>query len=140
MGVGVILGIDPGENHNGLAWFDDGVVVRVEEWTPEVVYDYLEKATGVEKVALESYHLFPWLLQQQGFSEVKTAQTIGVIRYICSRKRIMVIMQPASIKKPTFARMRARGVKLVGTGQHIKDAQAHAYHLINNPGPRQRKR
>lgn len=69
-------------------------------------------------------------MQEQGFSQLKTIETIGVIRYLCARQGIQIIEQPASIKKVTEGHMRARGVPFAPGDRHAKDAQLHGLHYI----------
>lgn len=92
------------------------------------------KPTRPVEVIIEEYRLYPDLLQQQGYSKVQTVEVIGVIRYLCGLAGVEMIEQGASIKKPAFAVMKARGFEWPkGLDQHAKDAVAHGYYRIHHP-------
>lgn len=131
------VAIDPGELHCGVAIFQGATLKVTHTWSPPRLFDWLESAK-VDRVVCEGYWLYPWLLQEQGFSEVLTAQTIGVIKYICGKRRIRYHQQKATIKKPTAAIMKRSGVKLPGRtkgGIHENDAVLHGYrYLLDEEG------
>lgn len=111
----LIAAIDPGEVWCGLAVLDlsrtprpriPGVVdqsskgkmrlLRAETLPPGRLYRELETlAPRLAAVVLERYALYPWLLKEQGFSEVETAQCVGVVCYICSKIDLPVYKQDA---------------------------------------------
>lgn len=134
--TGLVIGIDPGEVHNGvcvLGCRDGEWSLRdAAEYSVEGLFTYVEAVRPADTVALEEYRLYPWLLQQQGFSEVLTVETIGVVKYICRLRGTTVHKQPATIKKPTFAVMEYFGLGPTGKNQHIRDAEAHAWHYVLN--------
>lgn len=135
-----VLSIDPGELHCGVAWSQGPEVVKTVTWAPAMLFDYLEGyVDGTQRkpevLVYESYHLYPWLLQEQGFSEVLTAQHIGVIRYLAAKARIHIKPQPASIKKPTRAQCARRKIEVPGATTHERDAALHGiYHHFNPKG------
>lgn len=63
---------------------------------------------------------------------MKTSECIGVLKYICDRAGVSWVQQPASIQKPTEARMKAQGVRLVsrGHGPHAKSAELHGLYRV----------
>lgn len=132
------LAIDPGEVHCGIAVFKSGRAAwstcTVDQPTLfDTVRDALvRRATDV--VVCEEYRLYPWLLQQQGFSPVTTVEAIGVVRYLCVQHAMRFVLQPATIKKPTFGIIKKRGIALIGKTQHERDAEAHAWHFYLNGG------
>lgn len=122
------LAIDPGEVHCGI-YVEQGQYPTTATLDPINLADWLTTYLEVPAVlVLEEFRLYPWKMQEQGYSQLKTVETIGVIRHICRRTGTRLVEQSATIKKPTFAVMNARGVKLVGRNQHEKDAQAHMYY------------
>ena len=128
----MILAIDPGERHCGTAYghsYCEGVQEYDQPGLFDLVERWIEKG-ALDLIVLEEYRLYPWKLQEQGFSEVRTVEAIGVIKYLAERGGVPVIMQPALIKKPTAARMKAAGVKLLsrGRGPHCRDAELHLYY------------
>jgi hypothetical protein len=133
-----LLSIDPGEVHCGIAiWLDD-TCIQVEEYLPEVLWENMEfwLLNGVlDVVVIEGYWLYPWLLKEQGFSEVRTVETIGVARFLCKKYGVPIAVQKATIKIPTRAQMRARGVEnlatVEGKGGHCADAVLHGFYYIS---------
>lgn len=118
-----ILGIDPGARHNGVVLFDDEVMRWSEELKPYELYVRVSGiANSLDTCVMEEFRLYPWLMGEQGFSALETVEVIGVVKYICNMKGVSVVMQPASIKKPTQARMRGR---LASKNPHARDAELH---------------
>lgn len=145
------LALDPGEKHTGWALFEDDAddwnLVASGEWGPNEAIREIEewvfprdRTTGeitkpdLDYVVIEEFRLYPWKSQEQGFSEMLTCQMIGVIKYICNKAKMPFKEQGASIKKPTRAICKAKGVRrLTGTGNHAADAQLHGwYHILKD--------
>jgi hypothetical protein len=136
-----IIALDPGEKHCGFAQFGYGTPNPSPQWHMNVTYELspgemfhlLEtcKVPGT-LVVFEEYRLYPWLLQEQGYSEVPTAERIGVIKYLCDKRRLAREQQSASIKKPTAGVMRVLGIEQTGPNQHCRDAEMHGWHFILN--------
>jgi hypothetical protein len=138
-----VLGIDPGDLHCGIAYLSGPDTQWVKEVDQGGLFRLLERSGRSLKdrdvtVVCESFMLYPWMLQQQGFSEMLTAQAIGVIKYLCARMAIPLVFQPASIQKPTEGQARARGIELQSvkqrTGPHCKSAELHALYRILKEG------
>lgn len=111
-----IAAIDPGESWCGLALFElvphstsrpmsgcidssaRGRIRLVEAVTlpPPEAYRWLEREVPyLHHVVLENYRLYPWLAREQGYSELLTAQCVGVVRYIASKADMPVTLQDA---------------------------------------------
>lgn len=129
-----LIAIDPGEKHNGIAELvnsDGWVLTSLLTLDQEGVADRLEdQALTRVLVVIEEYRLYPWLLQQQGYSAVKTVEMIGVVRHICRRREWRLVEQPATIKKPAAGWMQRKGIDHQGKNQHERDAEMHAYHYL----------
>lgn len=128
-----LIAVDPGERHCGVAtWNDQPTDPHCFTWEPAELFGHIEQWLNVWKptVVVESFHLYPWLMDQQAYSDLKTVETIGVVRYLCGKFGAQLVEQNATIKKPTFAQLSARGIQLVGKNQHEKDAEAHGWHYI----------
>jgi len=108
----------------------------VSELTPERLFVAIEQGyQRIRTVVIESFRLYPGV--DQRWSSLKTVEVIGVVRYLCDRFEIGLIEQNASIKRPTFKIMAARGIELrskaESKGQHCADAEAHGWHYLNKP-------
>jgi hypothetical protein len=111
----LVLAVDPGETWCGLAYFRlfpggssfksgyldrsaKGQIVLQDAVThsPERLYRALEEALPqAHHVVLERYSLYPWLAREQGYSELLTAQCVGVVRYLSSRADVPLTQQDA---------------------------------------------
>lgn len=127
-----VIALDPGDNNTGVARTGKPGLVSVQTWFG---YDAtvrelraLMHAGLVDTVVCEEYRLYPWLAQQQGYSDFPTVQLIGAIRLICNDYGIERVMQPATIKEPAFKICARRGIEVPGKNQHEKDAFVHLYH------------
>jgi hypothetical protein len=137
VGFLIRFAIDPGDTHVGLAWFEDGECAWAQEKTPADFLLWLEsqminnfvKAYRTE-IVCEEFRLYPWRMQEQGFSQMRTAELIGAIRWIT--RGYDLIMQPASVKKVVVAQAKERGYtwKSRGHGGHAKDAESHGLYRI----------
>jgi len=138
-----VLAIDPGEVHCGMAWFAADECVAVEEMKPEDCVDavahWLQETTA-RALVIEEFRLYPWKAQQQSFSIMGTCEVIGQLKlaHRWHAGQVKLYIQPASIKEPTRAIMRARGIpmlaKLSKSGLHCLDAETHGYHHIHKKG------
>lgn len=102
-----LAAVDPGESWAGLAEFDlaplggcligDGFVdqsrrgkirlMRCRTLRPRDLYGELDRlAPLLHAVVLERYQLYPWMAREQGFSELLTAQCVGVVTDIAVRR------------------------------------------------------
>lgn len=142
-----IVAIDPGEVHCGVAVSHDTGKVKkpksaswVDTYTPDQLFDFLvdnlrqaqKGANPVELVIFEGYRLYPWLLEQQAWSPVPTAEVIGTIKWLCKANDTPIKEQLPPIKKPiaTVAPQLGWTWKEGGT-QHSLDAEYHlAYHQL----------
>lgn len=124
------LAIDPGDVHVGWA-YDDGESVSAGEWTPAETPDavvYLLTRNAVDEIIVEEWVLYEWERDKQVWSDFKSSQLIGSLKVIGHWFRIPVVMQSATIKKPTRKQLQRRGIKLVGGVIHSRDAELHLYY------------
>lgn len=132
-------------------------VMEAETLTPQQLYDKLERLSGqLYHLVLERYSLYPWMAREQGYSELLTAQCVGVVKYIAGKAGVPVTLQDAkgclrggraAAKKAGFpmedralgsGRFRYRGPDFALPGRpHRRDALAHlvwwATHDQNSP-------
>jgi len=131
----VVLAIDPGDPHCGLARFVDGECVAAAEFKPERMLGLLElwfTESKIDKVVCEEWRLYGQFAATQSGSTMPTVEVIGVIRWLCRRWGVELIMQAALVKVPIQRILKAHGVKLQswGHGDHAKDAELHGYRYL----------
>lgn len=137
--VAPFISIDPGDQHCGLVYWENNQPVLIQEFQPEEMYRWLDGGRlAASHLVVEEYRLYPGLALQQGYSTMPTCEVIGVLKYLAGRWDIPIVMQPASIKKPTRARTNAGGKQLEsvlqGKGGHCADAELHGiYYILTQP-------
>lgn len=146
----MVVGIDPGDTHCGIAVArvtydhdkDEGRVelTRAEERLPNDCADLLASwllEGWVDAVALERFNLDPSKALVQSGSSMDTSQLIGVLTYItrlanrgrrdAGKPEVVLSMQGREIKKSIRAQAKARGIDLIpASADHPRDAQLHA--------------
>lgn len=134
-----VLAIDPGERHCGMAWFIDGKCTQAIERLPGecIIQVRLDlEVRAIDVLVVEEYRLYPWKAAQQAFSQIKTIEVIGVLRYLFAihgTDAMTWVEQGASIKEPTQGILRAKGLKKRAKGsQHALDAELHGYYYLMN--------
>jgi len=133
-----MFAIDPGEVHCGTATFVGKDCFEVQEFSPARLFLELEsllRTDMLDVVVMEEFRLYPGKANEQSFSQIKTVEVIGVIRYLVARwSGALLVQQPALIKKPTRARMKALGIGNRAVterkGGHCADAVLHGQHYI----------
>lgn len=83
--VKVVIAIDPGEVHCGVALFEDGLCADTWEMGPAALLKWLKRmlrAQCVDVLVVEQFRLYPWMAEQQSFSSLPTVEVIGVLRYL----------------------------------------------------------
>lgn len=154
----ILLGIDPGDIHVGVAAFaEDRDGWPRCEWAREMEHDEATdfivrqvSAYTVFGISLERFNLYEDQKDNQVGSEFKTCEQIGVIKFIVrvnnentgltgdqdngdpwSPPFVRLWLQGADIKKPTRAQMKARGIeRITPVGSHHGDAEEHGWHRI----------
>lgn len=143
----ILVAIDPGETHVGIARFesrDDGrrwECVRTGEFDQPQAFRYLANSLwgGVDVVVYEVWQIYPHTAQSLVGSKCETAECIGVIKYLCSSYagRTGLVSQGADIQTPTQAILRQRKMKSRAkadrTGPHAFSAELHGWcYLLQN--------
>ena len=148
-GANLILAVDPGDVHVGVAWFDevDGAwgCVYTEEMTPDEFRSYLGPAVNsgfFRYVVLESFGLYGDKALQQTGSQMLTSQMIGMVKYavwLAQQRGVVVtrVDQPPSVKKAVFAILEHKKYdftadRLKVPGQHVKDAEVHGIKFVRD--------
>lgn len=128
----VIVAIDPGERHTGVAWLE-GDKFDSATWHPNNFLPELERILGnggKMVLVVEEFRLYPWKSNAQRFSRMVTCEVIGVIKYLAKKYKVRLVMQ-----KPSFVKAFATDNKLkkvgwyTGSG-HAKDAARHLYYYL----------
>lgn len=124
------LAIDPGDKHVGWA-YDGPAGIDAGEWKPTESTDqltFLLTKDAIDEVIVEEFRLYQQEYANQTWSPMQTSQLIGAIKLICHWFRIPVVEQGAYIKKPTRAKMKARGIAHHPGSIHSRDAELHLYY------------
>jgi hypothetical protein len=128
-----ILAVDPGDKHVGTAlWRFDRPAIRAKEydateWLP--IFSCLIRRVDV--VIIEEFRLYACKAAAQSGSPMATAEMIGAMKWIAWSAPVPVVMQPASIKKPTERQALARGLVCNVKSRHAADAWLHlVYYLL----------
>lgn len=138
-----ILAVDPGEEHCGLAVFQGGECVWTGEKEPVGLFDWLALGAALwsrdtlqwDTVVVEEFRLFPKRAAAQAWSRFGTVEVIGALKEWCRRERVELVMQPASVLKPTASILRARGIELRSKGApHARSAEQHGWHYLMAAG------
>lgn len=128
-----MLCLDPGGTI-GYAIFRHGELERAGQWPVAVIRD-IEKlidAVGpVDHIIMESYRIYPWMLERHSFSDVPTLRYIGALQMLASQRRIPVTLQAAAVAKEfaTDGKLRAWGLYQRGK-KHANDAIRHGVHFL----------
>jgi hypothetical protein len=139
MGLERIVAVDPGDSHVGVAQgLQSGLrCYCAYETTPDEFAHQLQgwlRAEAIDVVVVEEFKLYPWHSGSQHWSEMETPQLIGIIKWLCQTERAgaKLVMQPASIQKPTKAILRAKKIELKskGVGPHALSAELHLMHFL----------
>jgi len=136
-----VLAFDPGETV-GWAFFRKGVLhssgqIRTTEYTWEQLVELrdLIYRKGPDKIVYEVYRIYQWKTDTHAWSEVHTAQIIGIIRFLSLQANIIPKGQTAQEAKQfcTDEKLEAWGMEAVGE-RHARDAIRHgAYFYIFHP-------
>lgn len=155
-----MLVIDPGFINCGMATFSklsNGSWRVTESWKErpfeclDFVRSWLQSATDHHALLIEEFKLYPWQMQQQGFSSMGTPEMIGVLMWLYvqevgSRTEVdepapALCLQGAHWKKPAEVFMKKGGRDFIGPNQHARDAELHGWAMIDRLSrPASRKR
>ena len=139
------VAVDPGGAHCGVCQYTivghEMTIGECETIDTEKFEPWFEERLNADAwsvVVTEQFRLYPWMADSQRWSSFRTVEIIGSIRWMVRKTggTVVLIEQPASIKKTTQKRCDARGVnKPDGTDRHAHDAWLHAWYYrdsINN--------
>lgn len=158
----VILGIDPGETHVGVAWacryleYRDGRwlevapgwrVVETEEMTPDDFADWFQQNLYTGKfdiVTCERFQLYPDKAMEQTGQQMLTAELIGYVRHsvrqfnkgMAQMPQVLYESNQAAIQTPTAAVLKRLGIKPVSKAHpgHDRSAELHLWHTLLRNG------
>lgn len=149
----ILLSIDPGDTHCGLAQFSapgqiehvEQIDVNVWEVGPEEAADYVARNLinrTLDVLVVERFRLYGDKAQQQVGSEMLTSELIGVLKYLVrsanelyeakgDRIPVELALQGADIQNPMRKQLRARGIKSQAKGKpHGQSAELHGYFYL----------
>lgn len=144
------LAIDPGDIHQGVAYFEIDISLEVGStlrrfWTRDLKRDALLRLVedaSIDALVVETFVLYPWMAREQGYSKFPTVKVIGVLEYIAELRGLPIFIQGADVKKKSrrigerlgfpgsirmigSARGKYRGWDYDGPSQHERDATGH---------------
>lgn len=129
-----IVAIDPGDSHVGIAtWISGHDQVECYEVDAADAVSEIGKLIlrlGVTTLVIEAFTLYGPQAQAQTGSSMLTSQLIGALKHMAFQHGTPVVEQGASIKRPTFAQAKARGIRIKSKSQHARDAGAHAVYFV----------
>lgn len=135
--------IDPGDVHVGFATFveyrGEYQCEYAEEITPDELFrrasstDWLVTATHV---VIEEFRVYPHTATALIGSDLPTTRMIGAMEYACHTQGVILLKQPAHIKKATEELLKHKHIGLVsrGHGGHAKDAELHGWYRVLEAG------
>ena len=133
----MIVALDPGGQHTGVAWSDDVGLGVGESATldPSGFRDLLGgwldgRGPRPELVIYEGFRLYPSRAKAMIHSRFETVERIGALLWMCEYLVIPVIEQLATIKQPTEHILKRLGKELGGGSRHAKDAKLHLWHHL----------
>jgi hypothetical protein len=131
----MILAVDSGDKHVGVASWCDGVATAYEVDADFWLYQFSKLVEqNVELVIIESFVLYPGKASAQSWSQMKTAEMIGAMKWIASQAGVPVVMQGANIKIPTRRQCKARGIDVGHRSNHAADASLHLHYYLLRQG------
>ena len=130
-----ILSMDPGEStgwvyRDRLGNLTGGTAGKNHEEVAQLIYDLRP-----DIMVFERFNLYPALAKSLAWNSFYPCETIGVIRYMCSKLGIPIVEQAPGIKK-YYGGTKADWDEVKATGhrvtEHTKDAYMHyRYFLLN---------
>lgn len=136
----LVVAVDPGDKHVGIAWWRSRNGERVAEThTAELAVGAVEKLLevgdeGAVVLVIEEFRLYPGKDKPQAYSQMETSEMIGALKYVARKLGVPAVEQGAYIKNPTRRQLRARGIVQVGDTVHAKDAELHLIHYCLKEG------
>lgn len=126
-----LLALDPGTT-TGWAFFVDGELKKCGQCIGEDIrIEKLILELNPTVVVTEEYVLYPWAIRQQQWSDLPVSQLIGVIKFICKKQKVAIVMQGANLGKGFCKDARLRGWNYYITGKkHANDAIRHGCYLL----------
>ncbi len=135
-----VWSIDPGARHIGWARRRGSVVWSGEDTEFEVFLHALRssfESEDVDLVVVEGFALYPWKSKQKSFSSFPEVELIGAIRWLCFEHGVLMVVQPASVKKPAEGFVRSLKLDkwlMMAKGRHAKDAVLHLVYALKRKG------
>jgi hypothetical protein len=133
-----IIAIDPGEEHNGVAIFVGGICRFTTSCDRRTLFASIGmwagnfcRGTGkFDAMVVEEFKLYPSKAASLSWSTLGTVEIIGALRERALTNELPFVTQPASIKKATRALIQRRGLVLIGSDGHARDAELHGYYYL----------
>ena len=129
----MILAVDPGDIHVGVAMWRDEEAIAYEVDAEFWLTQFNKILEFLELVIIESFVLYPGRASAQSWSPMQTSEMIGAMKWIAQQAGVPIVMQGANIKIPTRRQCAARGINVAHRSNHAADALVHLwYYLLRN--------
>ena len=132
-----LLAVDPGSVHCGLAFFVGGVCADAVTVDPPTLFAVVRAAMPA-LIVCESFRLRADVARSLAGDPLATVEAIGVLRYLADTAGVPFVLQSPTIKRPTRAMVRRRGIELIGDTEHARDAELHGWHWLLCGAPTRR--
>ena len=127
------IGIDPGETTGLVVVTKQAKIFEhtsLKGWKGiDLIIGSKAHTSFLEAVVIEAFRLYPGKAKAQSYSNIPTAEIIGVCKYLCELHGVPVYMQGAD-KKKHFSDERLKRLGYKVNNIHERDALRHVlYHL-----------
>ncbi len=130
----IVVGIDPGDKHNGLVSLaEDGAVRGTQTFDYDDLITAVEAFPQVEEkldvkiyICMEVYQLYPQQQRYQAWNDFPVVQIIGVVKYLSMKNdHHLVMARPPDVNRFMKYRQVPKSIPRSGLGAH----QLSAYRL-----------
>lgn len=124
----IVIALDPGHT-SGWAVLTEEEIVATGMFPDYYGLPLLLKEHAPERAVLEEFVLYPWKSQALAWSQLRTVQTLGVMKYLLDEAGIPYVLQSAATVKQLSKRLLGR----YGS-QHERDAVVHGIIYLKRQG------
>lgn len=150
MDYGIIIAIDPGDKHTGIAYTrtkllgtdqidlkDNNRTQYINEILDWLKYVFEPSWPGEAPilVIVEAFTLYPFKAQAQSFSEMETSQLIGAIKNICAQYPNVTCIEQNAAKAKIWSNERLTRLGFFVKTNHIEVVEEITPHGITKTAP-----
>jgi hypothetical protein len=93
-----LIAIDPGDEHVGIAVFEDGEYASSAEIRPEDLVSLLINVRH-DVIVIEEYRAYPSMAGARAFKKNKTSELIGAVKVLGDSHGSLIVEQEAALRK-----------------------------------------